>query len=342
MNLRYTLGIDIAKQDFKVCLLFRNDEGRFVIKGSKTFENTTSGFSKLSDWYNKKINSEYGYNIVMEATGVYHEALAWYLFNKDEKVCVVLANRARAFMNSIGHKSKNDPIDAKGLASMGLSLQLELWQPISKKIYKLRALTRHLEDLYKMETTLRCQKSALNHAMHPVKEVIKSIEMTLKTIHKQIDSCKKKIEKCALEDEVLSKKIEYMTSVKGVGVLTAVAIIAETNGFALIRNQKQLASYAGYDIKENQSGKWQGKTRITKKGNAHIRRAMHMPALNMVRFKVIPYENLYNRIYDKSNIKMKGYVAVQVKLLKLMYTLWKKEEYYQENYNWGNNVLEKR
>ncbi|OHX63789.1 IS110 family transposase [Flammeovirga pacifica] len=121
MNLRYTIGIDIAKQDFKVCLLFRNDEGKLVVKGSKTFDNTSSGFTKLSAWYIKKIDSKYDYNIIMEATGIYHESLAWYLFNKDENVCVVLANRARSYMNSIGHKSKNDPIDAKGLVSMGLS-----------------------------------------------------------------------------------------------------------------------------------------------------------------------------------------------------------------------------
>ncbi|OHX63788.1 transposase [Flammeovirga pacifica] len=72
----------------------------------------------------------------------------------------------------------------------------------------------------------------------------------LKAVNKQIDSCKKKIIKRALEDKILSEKIEYMTSIKGVGVLTAVVLIAETNGFALIKNQKQLASYAGYDIKK--------------------------------------------------------------------------------------------
>lgn len=69
--------------------------------------------------------------------------------------------------------------------------------------------------------------------------------------------------------------------------MSVVTVIAETNGFALIKNQRQLVSYAGYDVVENQSGKRAGKTKISKKGNSHIRRILHMPALNAVRYEVL-------------------------------------------------------
>lgn len=57
-----------------------------------------------------------------------------------------------------------------------------------------------------------------------------------------------------------------------------------------------------------------------------------MPALSVVRYRRRPFVDLYNRVYERSKIKMKGYVAVQKKLLTIMYALWKKNEAFYENY----------
>ena len=108
-------------------------------------------------------------------------------------------------------------------------------------------------------------------------------------------------------------------------------VVAETDGFALIENQRQLTSYAGYDIVENQSGKRKGRARISKKGNSHIRRVLHMPAFNAVKYEET-FKELYDRVYNRSGIKMKAYVAVQRKLLCMMYTLWKKDQMFKPNY----------
>ena len=120
--------------------------------------------------------------------------------------------------------------------------------------------------------------------------------------------------------------------IKGLGIQAVATIIAETNGFELFKNISQLVSYAGYDVIENQSGKHIGKTKISKKGNGKIRRCLHFPALVVVRCKVKPFVQLYERVYQTSNIKMKGYTAVQKKLLVMIYTLWKKDELFNENY----------
>jgi hypothetical protein len=133
-------------------------------------------------------------------------------------------------------------------------------------------------------------------------------------------------------NEVLKQKVEFLCSIKGVGELTAATIIAETNGFALFENQKQLESYAGYDVIENQSGEHVGKTKISKRGNSHIRRILYMPALNVVTYQVKPFIDLYERVYPKTNLKMKGYVAVQRKLLVMLYTLYKKNEKFDPEY----------
>jgi len=82
---------------------------------------------------------------LLEATGIYHEHLAWYLFDNDCKVVVVLPNKAKKYKESLGLKSKTDSIDAKGLSRYACEQNLRLWQPVSKKIYGLRIITRQIE-----------------------------------------------------------------------------------------------------------------------------------------------------------------------------------------------------
>ncbi|MBY5960300.1 IS110 family transposase, partial [Membranicola marinus] len=70
-----------------------------------------------------------------------------------------------------------------------------------------------------------------------------------------------------------------VATIKGVGRTTIITILCETNGFHMVRNIRQLVSYAGLDIVFNESGKFKGKTRISKRGNNRIRECLYMPAL---------------------------------------------------------------
>ncbi|EAY31614.1 IS110 family transposase [Microscilla marina] len=115
--------------------------------------------------------------------------------------------------------------------------------------------------------------------------------------------------------------------------------VAETNGFELFTSEKQLTSYAGYDIVENESGTRKGKTKISKQGNAHIRRILCMPAFNAINVEGV-FLNLYNRVFERTKEKMKGYTAVQRKLLCMMYTLWKKDEDF--DYSINNKTVEEQ
>ena len=85
--------------------------------------------------------------------------------------------------------------------------------------------------------------------------------------------------------------------------MTVATILAETNGFVLFKSIAQLISYAGYDIIENQSGGHTGKTKISKKGNSRIRRTLHMPAFNMIRYEVGNFKPFFDRISEKHHQK---------------------------------------
>ena len=116
-----------------------------------------------------------------------------------------------------------------------------------------------------------------------------------------------------------------------IGFITIIKVLTETNGFLLFNSIRQLVSYAGLDVIEKESGKYKGKTKISKKGNARIRSALYMPAMSAARNNKT-LKVFYNRVNEGRTIKKQGLIAVMRKLLILIYTLWKKEEEYIENY----------
>ena len=157
-------------------------------------------------------------------------------------------------------------------------------------------------------------------------------EKLLDEFEKQLQKVEQQIRVHIRSDATVAEKVENISKIKGVALLTVATVIAETNGFALFNNIGQLIKYTGYDVVENQSGTRIGKTKISKKGNSHIRRILYMPAISAVNCNQKPFADLFNRIYQRTGIKMKGYVAVQKKLLVYIYTLWKKNEAFDENY----------
>lgn len=330
--LKYGIGIDMAKDKFDVCVSTIDTVQQVKTTATRSFDNTLKGFETFLTWIGKKCTREIPRVFLMEATGIYYEQLAWYLYQKDQQLSVILPNKAKRYKQSLGLKSKNDAIDAQGLSRMTCEQHLRRWHPLSKNIYQLRLLTRQSERLSSFITQFNNQLKAVRLGMYRDKSIEKMMERNILSFKKQKEQLEARIESLITEDELLKERCEQICAIKGVGLLTFAVIVAETNGFALIENQAQLVSYAGYDVVENQSGNHAGRTRISKKGNSHIRRALHMPALNMVTYEQAPFANLYERIYDRSKIKMKGYTAIQKKLLVIMYTLWKKQETYDPKY----------
>ena len=330
--LKYSIGFDCSKDDLEAALLLTDIQHNTVVKATRKFTNTQKGFSDCGYWITHHCKLDIPVCVCIEATGNYHENVVFYLYQRAYKVSVVLPNKARKYMQSLGLKSKNDKIDAKGLAQMGAEQNLTLWQPFSETIYDLRALTRYCEQLACHRTQFMNQLSSMQSGMYQTEDVAKGLQELIDLTGKQIDETKTKIQEMIQSDEKMNERFNKILPIKGLGFLTLATVVAETNGFELFQNERQLASYAGYDVIENQSGKRVGKTRISKKGNSHIRRILHMSSLNVVRCKEQKFVDIYNRIMSKTTVKMKAYVAIQRKLLCLIYTLWKKNEAFDAQY----------
>jgi transposase len=331
--LKVNLGIDAAKDHCECNLSKLTVELDVKVIASKIFLNTDHGLKELLRWLIKNCAVESTkLHVVIEASGVYHERFALGLQEAGHYVSVVLPNKAKKYMEALGLKSKNDRIDAKGLARMGCEQKLEEWSPLSPFFHKLRTYTRLHEDLQQKKTDTTNQLHALKHSAVQMEDAIEVLERLVEVLNKELIKTKKLIEDHIASNAEMKERVDKICDIKGVGTLTVATIIAEANGFDLIKNIPQLISFAGYDVVEDQSGKRIGKTKISKKGNSHIRRILHMPALNMVTYKVGTMPALFERTLDKHGIKMKSYVGLQRKLLIIIYTLWKKNEAFDKNY----------
>jgi transposase len=332
MNLKYSVGLDVSSKKINACFSIIDEKQKVVFKSSTVICNTIKGFLVLEDWISKHKKEVIPLVICMEATGIYHENCAYYLYEKGFDVSIILPNKAKKYLEAIGLKSKNDSIDAKGLSQMGAQQCLELWEPMGTFFYELRLLTRQHQNVTELKTVLKNQLDALSFAMHHLDSVTNQLEQTITLFETQLKELNKEIKAHLKSNEEVNSKVENILQMKGLGVLTLSTVLAETNGFTLFKNYKQLVSYAGYDVVEAQSGKRVGKTKISKRGNSRIRRALHMPSLVVIQCQVLPFKELFERTYERHGIKMKSYVAVQKKLLTMIYHLWNKNEAYNVNY----------
>jgi len=326
--IKQNVGVDVAKDDLKVALSHLTIDYRKVVRSTRTFPNTAKGFQQLQAWVSVKQNPSLAPHFTMEATGVYYEGLAYFLYEQGCSLHVVLPNHAKKYGQSLGIKSKTDKLDAKTLAQMGLERELRLWQPVSSSLLGLKQLTRERDALVRNRTTTANQLHAYRHQGKPNKDSIKRSVKLISFLDKQIKQIEKEVESFVNQDKELKAQMEYLLSIPGVGLLTAATIVAETNGFAAFESIKQLTSYAGLDIRIAESGKWKGKSKITKRGNSHIRKALFMPSLSKKTHDPTT-KQFFERIKEKKGIGMIATVAVERKLLGLMFSLWKKQEMYR-------------
>lgn len=212
-------------------------------------------------------------------------------------------NKAKKYFQAIGLKTKNDQMDAVGLARMSAEQSLDAWQPLDDFFYTLRAFTRHYESLTAMKPQMRNQLHADQHSIYSNKEVIKKLKKLISTLDSQIEKTSTEIHHHIYSQPDVAEKIRLLLEIKGLGVLSIATVLAETNGFALFKKISQLVSYAGYDVVENQSGGHRAKTRISKKGNRHIRRILYMPALVAIRCETGNIKAFFDRIIEKAILK---------------------------------------
>lgn len=328
--LKQSIGIDVSKDSLACCLGYTHQNEEYYFSKPKIFDNTPEGFTKLRAWVKKQGHSgETWY--VMEATGVYYENLAYWLLERDLNLSVLLPSKVNHFAKTLEIKTKTDAIDSKILSRMGLERKLRQWRVPSLLMREIRFLTRELRETKAKLVVAKNQLHAKEHAHKASKSTVRRLKKQIRLLESQAVEIEAELRVLSMQDSALSDKIEKLESIPGVGFLTIIAVLGETNAFALFSNSKQLVSYAGLDIRHYQSGKKEGKPRISKKGNSFIRHVLYMPALCSSAHNQ-HLKSFYLRVNENKPSKKIGITAVARKILVLMYTLWKTDSEFIPDY----------
>lgn len=329
---KQVLGIDVAQHELVTCLARKYDdlsEDQYV---HKTFANTSKGFDQLMVWIKKVTDAAICVNYVMEATGVYHESLAYYLKDQDQAVSIVLPNKISNYAKTLQVKTVTDKTASEAIAQFGVERKTDQWQQPSPIYKKMRQLTRERGQIIMERTMVKNELHAENAEAQPNKTSLVRGKKRVELLTKQEKEIITEIAALIKTEDAVKNLVKLLCSITGIGMLTAATILAETNGFDLIRNKRQLTSYAGLDIKDHRSGtSVKGKPKISKRGNRFLRKAMHLPALAAIRHDQ-RFKALFVRLVSKHGIKMKAAVAVQRKLLEMTYTIFKSNTPYDHQY----------
>jgi transposase len=259
--------------------------------------------------------------IVMEATGAYWQGLATALHIADWPVSVVSPGRVRAFAHARMRRAKTDAVDAALIADFGHRMTPERWSPPPPEITALQLLLRERDDLIAIRTQLSNQRHAMAHLPQGASALGMARGVVAQVVEEQIAVIERAIKRQAAATTTLATEIARLTTITGVGALTAAIVLTEIRPLRGSATPAEVVAFAGLDPAPRESGtSVRGARHISKTGNARVRQAVYMAALSAVRFNPV-LRPFYERLLARGKKKKVALVAVARKLLVLMVTL---------------------
>ena len=253
MKFTWFIGIDVSKATLDVAYCHQDSPDKFT---HQQFANTTAGFKQLLAWLKRQqveLNQSF---FCMEHTG--HYTLALCCFLQDQGLAYTLVSPLH-LKKSIGiARGKNDQVDAGRLAEFACLHQRKLvpMQLPSACLLKLKNLMAFRDRLTKTKVSLKQTIADLKDTASLVDNsfIIKQSKKQLKLVEEQIKHTDKQMEAVLQEDEQVQKHFRLISSVVGIGMITAVAFLIYTQDFTAFDNGRQFACYAGVAPFEYSSG----------------------------------------------------------------------------------------
>lgn len=330
METRYFLGVDVSKKKLDVAMTI---DGKSFLE--MQVENTPRA---ITQWYNglkKRFCFRHDQLIIcMEHTGVYCNPLVDFA---QSQILPVAMESALQIKKSQGiTRGKNDRIDAKRIAAYAFKNQGQLtFCPTQRNcIKRLKSLLTTRDRLVKakgeLEVAIRECADFIDQGIH--REMEKHCKKTLNAIQYDIEQIQKTIQDLVRSDETLNQQYKVVSSVPGIGLITALSVIVTTNEFQKFTSAKKFACYSGVAPFEHTSGtSVRGKTRVSPLANMTIKKLMHLAAMSAVQHSQ-DLRQYYERKVAEGKNKMSVLNAVRNKLISRMFCCVKHNKLYQKNH----------
>ncbi len=308
------LGVDISKTKFDVCLIVENKQF------NRIFTNNTDGFNSCLQWCLKK--NAHTLKVCMEATGWYSEALADFMHANGHNVSIVNPFRIKSHGQSKGLRHKTDKADAICIADFCRIHNPALWSPMNPDQKRLRNVSRTVSSL--KEERLVIKNKLENERLDQT--VNQSLHILVKTFDEQITVLEKEMITIIHTSSELREALQLLNNIKGVGILTIIALLTEMPNVDQFDSVRAYVAYAGLNPKQHQSGSSVlKKGSISKMGGSRIRKALYLPAV------VIKNHNEYfndfcQRLVARGKAAKVIIVAIMRKLLHIVYGILKHKQ----------------
>lgn len=308
------IGVDISKKTFDVTILNQTKS-----KHGK-FDNSDNGFIKFNEFIKSHKLKCY---ICMEATSIYGANLAQFLVKHDYKLIIANPFKIKSYSRMQMNRNKTDKADSFCIASYCKSLHSEgvitkqLYKPKSKYYLRLQCLVTRLEQVKQL------RNQEINHLESALdKPVAKLINLSIRSLDRQIKSIHKVIINCIKKDKNLFKQVKLLTTIDGIGELTAWSIIAYLGDISSFLTSRQVVSFAGLNPFVESSGTSVDRASLSKMGNKRLRKALYMPAIVAKKHNPI-LAKFYNKLVNNGKPKKVALCAVMRKLLVLSFGVLK-------------------
>jgi transposase len=329
MNYHFFIGIDVSKSTLDFTLLI-GKEKQFQLQTS----NDLSGIRQF--W--KELKGQRGFALdhavfCMEHTGIYNQHLLHFLYSKKAAICLESAVHIK---RSAGlQRGKNDQVDAFRIAQYAYKNReaLSLWQPKRQVITELKemaALRNRLISAKKqlsvpVKETALFDKPLAAKALNLCKDAIQALTKDLKKVEAAIDQL-------ITADEHLKRLFDIVTSVQGIGKITATAMIVYTNEFKDINEPSKFACYSGVAPFEHSSGtSIRGRSRVSHQANKPMKTLLHLAAMVAISYNQ-DMNAFYQRKVAQNKNKMSVINAVRNKLIHRVFACVNQNRLYQKNY----------
>jgi transposase len=316
MGKHTTAGIDVSKAALDVSVR-RDGSG---VEAAR-FQNDAGGHKKLAKWLTKHGRTAH---VVLESTGAYGLDLAMVL-HATQGIAVMVANprAVRNFATAMMQRAKTDLTAAAALREFAERMPFVPWQPPAAHVLELRGISRRIAALTG-ERTRECNRlHALRASSEGSRAVTHDLEVNIRHLERRIGLLTEQAVQLIAGHADLQRAFDRMTSVRGIGPNSAVQLLAELLVLPPDMTVRQWVAHAGLDARPFQSGTSVNKpARISRVGNARIRRALFMPALVAVRFE--PHvKAFFDTLVARGKKPLQAYVAVMRKLLHAIYGMLK-------------------
>lgn len=317
MTYQVYVGIDVSKAKFDMAWINKtNDKPK-----TKQFTNDKKGINVFAKWIIKQSKHPAKDTlIVMEATGVYHETLAYALHELNFNIAIVNPAYSKQFSNAMGSHNKTDKQDAKMLAQYAMITNPQLWQPDSDEVRYLKQLIARLEALEK-DKQRECNRleklKATNHDVF----LLESLTEMIDHLDTAIAKVQQKIDTHINNHPDLKQGYDSLISIPGIGVKTTPSLLSlfQSKDF---NSASQCTAFVGLAPVHNESGVFKGRSRISKKGSPKIRAKLYMCAVVAITHNP-DVKALYERLLARGKNSMVALTACMRKLLHICYGVMK-------------------